>query len=213
MTKMKNSIKNIITIQHPESVHHTNGMIGSWTDWELTPNGKEQAELIGSKLAIECDGKTFELYASPLMRAKQTAEIIGNCLKIKPNITETLKERNLGSAVGKSVQWLRENIEKEEYTIDDKCFSDAESRREVWHRLTPFYEEIMNSKIENIIIVSHGDTLSIFNAMWLGLTVEFLNYGDLYGKSGGVSFLTKNAKGKHIISRLSDMSYSSNECK
>jgi len=28
--------KNIITIQHPESIHHTNGMIGSWTDWELT---------------------------------------------------------------------------------------------------------------------------------------------------------------------------------
>lgn len=110
---MKNSIKNIITIQHPESAHHTNGMIGSWTDWELTPNGKEQAELIGSKLAKEYSGKTFKLYASPLIRAKQTAKIIGNCLKINPNITETLKERNLGSAVGKSVQWLRENIEKE----------------------------------------------------------------------------------------------------
>ena len=98
-------------------------------------------------------------------------------------------------------------METEEYTIDDKYFHNAESRREVWNRLTPFYEEILNSEIEDIIIVSHGDTLSIFNAMWLGLPVEFLNKGNLHGKSGGVSFLTIDNKGKHIINRLSDMSY------
>lgn len=204
---MKTSIKNIVTIQHTESVHHTNGMIGSWTDWELTQKGKEQAKQIGKKLSKELSGENFVLYSSTLLRAKQTAEIVGKQLNIEPKFTEKLKERNLGSAVGKSVQWLRDNIETEEYTIDDKCFHNAESRRDAWDRLVPFYEEILNSEIENIIIVSHGDTLSIFNAMWLGLKVEFLNYGDLYGKSGGVSFLTKNNKGKHVINRLSDMSY------
>lgn len=204
---MRNYTKNIITVQHTESEHHTNGMIGSWTDWELSQKGKEQAEQIGKKLAGELNGKTFVLYSSTLLRAKQTAGIVSKHLNIRPKFTEKLKERNLGSAVGKSVQWLRENIETEEYTIDDKCFHDAESRRDAWNRLQPFYEEIRNSEIENIILVSHGDTLSIFNAMWLGLNVEFLNYGDLYGKSGGVSFLTKNDKGKHIINRLSDMSY------
>lgn len=29
-------MKTIITIQHTQAVHHTNGMVGSWTDWELT---------------------------------------------------------------------------------------------------------------------------------------------------------------------------------
>lgn len=29
-------MKNIITVQHTQSVHHTNGMVGSWTDWELS---------------------------------------------------------------------------------------------------------------------------------------------------------------------------------
>ena len=32
-------MKSIITIQHTQSVHHTNGMVGSWTDWELTELG------------------------------------------------------------------------------------------------------------------------------------------------------------------------------
>ena len=31
---------------------------------------------------------------------------------------------------------------------------------------------------ENIIIVSHGDTLSIFNAIWLGMDVDMLNKCD-----------------------------------
>ena len=37
-------MKTIITIQHTQSVHHTNGMVGSWTDWELTEKGIEQAK-------------------------------------------------------------------------------------------------------------------------------------------------------------------------
>ena len=32
-------MKTIITIQHTQSVHHTNGMVGSWTDWELSELG------------------------------------------------------------------------------------------------------------------------------------------------------------------------------
>jgi probable phosphoglycerate mutase len=28
-------MKNIITIQHTQSIQHTNGMIGSWGDWDL----------------------------------------------------------------------------------------------------------------------------------------------------------------------------------
>ena len=43
-------MKRIITVQHPQSVHHTNGMIGSWTDWELTETGKQQAENIAENL-------------------------------------------------------------------------------------------------------------------------------------------------------------------
>ena len=43
-------MKQIITIQHTQSIHHTNGMVGSWTDWDLSELGVEQAEKIGQKL-------------------------------------------------------------------------------------------------------------------------------------------------------------------
>ena len=89
----------------------------------------------------------------------------------------------------------------------NKPFKGAESRREAWERIMVFYRQIMKSTDENVIIVSHGDTLSIFNAIWLGLDVEMLNKCDLFGKAGGVSFMHENSDGKHIITRLSDLSY------
>jgi len=201
-------MKRIITIQHTQSVHHTNGMIGSWTDWDLTNLGKEQANNIGIKLKGELSkDSVYVMYSSDLKRAKQTAEIVGEHLNLKPIINEALRERNLGSAVGKSVQWLRENQTAWEKTIDDRCIPDVESRRETWNRLEPFYNYLISSDDENIIIVSHGDTLSIFNAMWLGLKPEDLNNCDLFGLAGGVSYFIEDDNGKHIIKRLSDMSY------
>lgn len=126
---------------------------------------------------------------------------------MKVIVRQELRERNLGKCVGKSVQWLHENMENTEKDVDDKMFSDAESRRDEWNRLLPFFDEIMNSKDENIIIVSHGDLLSVFNMMWLGLEVEMLNQFELFGLSGGVTVMTENNDGKRIIKKMSDLSY------
>ena len=118
-------MKTIITIQHTQSVHHTNGMVGSWTDWELTELGVRHAKSIGEMLKSELAGKEFVMYSSDLLRAKQTAENVGNCLRLTPVLRSELRERNLGKCCGKSVQWLRENMEQPERTIDDRLFSDA----------------------------------------------------------------------------------------
>ena len=200
-------MKNIITIQHTQSVHHTNGMVGSWTDWELTETGKQQADNIGKKLKEELAGRDFILYSSDLLRAKQTADIIGGHLGITPILRTELRERNLGKCCGKTVQWLRDHIECQEKTIDDRMFSDAESRRDEWNRLKPFFDSIMADDSKNIIIVSHGDLLSVFNTMFLGLNVETINNSEIFGLAGGVSQMLENAEGKRIIKRISDMSY------
>lgn len=200
-------MKTIITIQHTESVHHTNGMVGSWTDWDLSDKGRKQAERIGEKIAEEFSGRNFVMYTSDLKRAKQTAEIVGQHLGIHPILKKELRERNLGKCVGKSVQWLRENIECQEKTIDDRMFSDAESRRDEWNRLLPFFQEIMENEEENIIIVSHGDLLSVFNTMFMRLDVESLNQAEMFGLAGGVSRMFVNKEGKRFLKKLSDMSY------
>lgn len=200
-------MKQIITIQHTQSIHHTNGMVGSWTDWDLSELGIRQAQQIGENLARELGKKKFVLYSSDLLRAKHTAQIVGQRLGIEPILRMELRERNLGKCCGKSVQWLRENIEVQEKNIDDRMFSDAESRWDEWNRLEPFFEEIMAGVDENIIIVSHGDLLSVFNAMFLRLGVESLNGAELFGLAGGVSVMFENDDGKRFMKRMSDLSF------
>ena len=200
-------MKHIITVQHTQSVHHTNNMVGSWTDWDLTDLGKVQADRIGKKLCDELANKAVVIYSSDLKRARQTAQEIAKYLKVEPILKKELRERNLGKCCGRSVQWLRENIEREVKTVDDRPFSDAESRRDAWNRLYPFFEEVMASEEENIIIVSHGDLLSIFNAMYLGLSVESYYQVDIHGPAGGVSHMIVGDDGKHRIKHISDMSY------
>lgn len=200
-------MRTIITIQHTQSVHHTNGMVGSWTDWALSELGVTQADKIGEHLKEELAGKQFVLYSSDLLRAKQTAENVGRHLGLSPILRTELRERNLGKCCGKSVQWLRENMEQQEITIDDRMFSDAESRRDEWNRLKPFFDELMASEEENIILVSHGDLLSVFNAMFLGLDIDVINTCELWGLPGGVSYMFENNEGKRFIKRMSDMSY------
>ncbi|MBQ4093948.1 MAG: histidine phosphatase family protein [Oscillospiraceae bacterium] len=181
-------MKTIITIQHTQSIHHTNGMVGSWTDWDLSELGIQQAKRIGEKLKAELAGREFVMYSSDLKRARQTAENVGEYLGIAPVLRRELRERNLGRCCGKSVKWLRENLERQERTIDDRLFSDAESRRDEWNRLKPFFDEVMDNEEKNIIIVSHGDLLSVFNSMFLGLEVESMNRAEMFGLAGGVSF-------------------------
>ena len=200
-------MKNIFTVQHTQSEHHINGMVGSWTDWNLTELGKQQAERIADKLKEELDGKQVVLYTSDLKRAKQTADSIAARLNVVPIEKKELRERNLGRCCGKSVQWLRENLECDEKTIDDRLFSDAESRRDAWNRLKPFFSQVMEEEAENIVIVSHGDLLSLFNSMFLGLEADSLNTGEIFGFAGGVSQMIVRDNGKRIIKRISDMSF------
>ena len=200
-------MKNIFTVQHTQSEHHINGMVGSWTDWDLTELGRQQADRIGIKLKKELEGKEVILYTSDLKRAKQTADMICERLHLIPIVKTELRERNLGKCCGKSVQWLRENIECQERTIDDRLFSDAESRRDEWNRLKPFFDNVMAMNSENIIIVSHGDLLSVFNSMFLGLGAESLNSCEVFGLAGGVSQMIVRDDGKRMIRRISDMSF------
>lgn len=206
---MSKNKKTIITIQHPQSVHHIKGMVGSWTDWDLTELGKQQTNKIGEKLKSEISYNNSVIYTSDLKRTKQTAQIIGIHLNLIPVLKKELRERNLGKCCGKSVEWLRENKEKEEKTIDDKLFSDGKSRRDEWERLRPFFEFIVSNECNKdlIIIVSHGDLLSVFNSMFLGLGVESLNNCEIFGYSGGVSFMFINNDEKRFIKKISDIFY------
>lgn len=200
-------MKHIITVQHTQSEHHTNGMVGSWTDWDLTELGKEQADRIGRALKEELAGKNVILYSSDLKRARQTAEAIAKHLSTEPILRQELRERNLGQCCGKSAQWLREHIDRPERTVDDRLFPDGESRRDAWNRLLPFYREVTENGEETMIIVSHGGLLCLWNAMFLGMPVESLERAEIHGPAGGVSYMLIFDDGRRRIRHISDMSY------
>ena len=75
------------------------------------------------------------------------------------------------------------------------------------NRLKPFFDEIMSNNEQTILIVSHGNLLSVFNTMFMGLSVEFMNTAEAFGLAGGVSYMFVSDDGKRIIKRISDMSY------
>ncbi len=86
----------VICIQHTQSVHHTNGMVGSWTDWDITNIGIQQANRIGENLKKKFLQTSFVMYSSDLLRAKHTAEIVGSYLGLSPMLAAELRERRLG---------------------------------------------------------------------------------------------------------------------
>jgi probable phosphoglycerate mutase len=200
-------MKTVISIQHTQAVHHLNGMVGSWTDWELTDLGRTHAENIGRRLSLELAGKPLKLYCSDLARTRQTAEPIARYLGLPVEYRKELREHNVGAqAIGKTRKWLNAN-QSPVRTIDDRPFPDAESVRDVIHRMSAFCEELLRNDDENVLMVSHGFCLPIFFSAWLSLNIELPDKFKFFGRAGGVSWLYENDGGNRIMQRLNDLSY------
>lgn len=190
--------KTIITVQHTQSVHHTNGHAGAWGDWDLTELGHKQAAEIGRYLKEEGCGNSYVMYASDLKRASQTAQEIANVLNLTPVYNKLIREVNAGAGNGKPWDWFNANKipEPEKYDLDYKPFDDAESDRELWNRLYPFYREIVSSSHSKILIVSHGTALSFLQSMLMGQTLEDRSRSKFNGSSGSISRFEIDVNGK-----------------
>ncbi|MBR3739089.1 MAG: histidine phosphatase family protein [Clostridia bacterium] len=191
-------MKTIILVQHTESEHHINGCIGAWQDWQLTQRGREQALRIGEWLRdAGCDG-TWSMFVSPQLRARQTAEEINRFLGLTPVIREELREVNAGEGNGKTREWYREHAAPRgpAFDPDHRDFPGAESDRELWDRLLPFYRDMMASSEERILVVSHGTTLSFLQSMLCGQSVEDRGRFRFSGAGGSLSRFTAEDGGK-----------------
>lgn len=194
-------------VQHTESQHHTNGMIGAWGDWELTECGKKQAYEIGKWLLYENCDKCFDMYVSDLKRALQTAEEINRTLGITPIITAAIREVSAGKGNGQSREWYNSNKKLRSgcYDPDYKPFEDAESDRELWNRLYPFYQEIVSNSKEKILIISHGCALSFLQSMLMGDSLEDIAKRRFNGVSGSVSKIILESDGKAVVNYINQI--------
>jgi probable phosphoglycerate mutase len=87
-------------LRHGESTANARQIIASQhLDAALSPDGVRQAGAMASRLAL---APISTVYASPLLRARQTAEIVCRDLAVEPLFTEDLMEIGLGRLEGKS---------------------------------------------------------------------------------------------------------------
>lgn len=190
--------KTVVTAQHTQSQHHVNGMIGAWGDWELTPLGRKQAQELGKWLLEQGCGEGFALYASDLKRALQTAQEINQILGLRLAVTDRLREVNAGRGNGRTRAWYEANKKPKEegYQPDYRPFEGAESDRDLWNRLYPFYQQIISNDEEKILIVSHGTALSFLQSMLLGDSFRDIARKRFSGSGGSVSKIILEADGR-----------------
>ena len=80
--------------------------------------------------------------------------------------------------------------------MEQSGIADAESDRDLWNRLRPFYEQIISGTDENILIVSHGCLLGFLQAMLMGFEFDDLRKAGFSGRSGSVSGFTIGPNGR-----------------
>lgn len=204
------SMRKIILIQHCQSEHHINNMSGGWTDTPLTDLGRKQANLIGKKLKNMLSIEEYSLYSSDFMRAKQTADIIDRYLNLGVIEGYGLREVNTGIAAGKTKDWVKENkipMTKDGFNIDHREFEGGETWREFFVRVSECMERICHSSQKNLIIVTHGCTLSYIIAWWLKFTPEMFREALITASPASISILQKSMYNQNSLSLLNDTSH------
>ena len=153
----------LLLVRHGESTANYQGVFSGWsTDVVLTELGQRQARQTGEILRQYAS--IDALYASPLPRTWQTAEIIGEQIDLEPIALEGLREINVGSATGKPLadlavlhpRLLRE-VDSESIHIP---WPEGESHFQLRERAMGAIELIVERHPgDTVVVVSHGGPL------------------------------------------------------
>ena len=105
----------LILVRHGETDWNADGRLQGHTDRPLTDYGRRQAQ----QLAAELGAEEFDaIYASDLARARETAEIVGECVHLTVGLDPDLREKNWGTWEGLTsterleVELLSESVEE-----------------------------------------------------------------------------------------------------
>ncbi len=140
----------IYFIRHGETDYNKTKTFQGHLDIALNQKGIFQANLaLEHSKSIRFD----KIYYSPLLRAKQTAEIINSFHNATMLPDDRLKEIFMGSLQGKKFSKLKEFDKIQAFSNPERF--GGESHEEFCERVKSFYDEIKDTT-ENILIVSHG---------------------------------------------------------
>ena len=112
------------------------------------------------------------IYTSPLLRARQSAVIVGSKLKIKPKISVLLTEVNLIFA-GVSLDEYHSSIQANLYSKAN-ILRGQESIETIAERMMEFVRMIVTKHTgAKVLVVSHGDPIMILKAITSGVKFTY----------------------------------------
>jgi len=142
-------------LRHGEALSNIKRVISSWPEKfknPLTPRGREMIEHAAKKLK----NKSIDIiFTSPILRAKETAQIVGKALNCKPKQDKRLREISFGIFNGQPIGNFQGYFSSSNDRIRGKA-PRGESYADVLARVMIFFKEINKKyKGKNILIVSH----------------------------------------------------------
>lgn len=160
-------------VRHGESLFNAEGRLQGHLEVPLSPRGLRQAEATAESLASQ---PIEAIYASPLCRARQTAQIIARRLGLPVRFDERLKEIDVGHFQGR----LRAELLPDEAEVlarwasGDPDFSlpGGESRRQVAQRGQAAFEDIRQAGHAHVLVVAHGTILLSTIKVLAGLPLD-----------------------------------------
>ena len=180
--------KEILFVRHGESIVNKTKTISNRVsdNAPLTEIGRQQAQELLARIKGR---KITSIYSSPLMRARETAEIIADGFGLEVEISDALREPDCGEIEGRSdaAAWKMHSDQEEAWIRGDIDYrlKGGESLRDVRDRFIPFMEEVLSKHREDtgdIIFVSHGSIL--VNTLPLILTnINFTHTASLENSS------------------------------
>lgn len=187
-------MKHLYVVTHPQSRHHTEGLVGGWYDSGLTDLGLRQAASIGQRIReLLPEDAPAELHSSDLVRAYRTAEVIARRIRAPIQTTADLREISYGDAEGKPRSWLDERFvhaPRIGNRMDHRYgIPGAESKRESGQRIYRAMDRILASPCSYQIVVTHGFALTFVVAAWIKMPLDSAGYIAVRSTSGGITHL------------------------
>ncbi len=154
--RIRESSSLILLIRHGQSEGNLSGVLSrNQNELPLTGLGVEQAEFVAKELLkIRVDG----VISSPLLRARQTAEIIARETGKNLSIENGLNERDFGELDGSVV---------DKYTWRFERGKGVESFDNIYKRVESFMDGVREESV--VVGVTHGDTIRAPVLKLLGL--------------------------------------------
>jgi broad specificity phosphatase PhoE len=158
----------LLLIRHGESLANLERRFTRSDDEPLTPTGFEQARETARRLAQLYAPRV--LYASPFLRALQTARELGAPFGLEPVVVPELHEQSFGTLRGRAYDDYYPVIT----TVSplDRWHHRApegESLRDVADRVGPALERIAAAHAgEQVLVVSHGGVMAALRAWACG---------------------------------------------